>query len=106
MQTRTLLSTTALMAALSALALLAGCGAEAARPPLDATWGLSVRMAVENQKLDPSLGSDRPVTGLDGVFAKNALDGYRKGAEYDPQVGKSKEPQYAVIPTVMAKEAK
>lgn len=90
--------------ALTACTLLVGCGKEASRPPLDATWGLSVRMAVENQKLDPTLGGDRPVAGLDGVFAKNALDGYRKGAEYDPQSGKSKDPQYVVIP--MTKEAK
>jgi len=93
-------------AALTALALLAGCGFEQTRPPLDATWGLSVRMAVENQKLDPTLGGDRPVTGLDGVYAKNALDGYRKSSEYDPQSGKAKEPQYTVIRTTLAKEDK
>ena len=89
-----------------ALSLLAGCGFEPTRPPLDATWGLSVRMAVENQKLDPTPASDRAVVGLDGVYAKNVMDGYRKSAEYDPQTGKSKEPQYVVIPTAMAKEAK
>ncbi len=77
--------------ALAATALLAGCGLES-RPPLDATWGLSVRMAVENQKLDPDLGGDRPVVGLDGAFAKGAYDAYRKSAEPDPQGGKDKLP--------------
>jgi hypothetical protein len=91
-------------AALAALALLAGCGLEQTRPPLDATWGLSVRMAVENQKLDPTLGGDRPVAGLDGVFAKNALDAYRKSSEVDPQTGRGKEPKLDTI--LMVKESK
>lgn len=93
MNTRTLSIATALSASL----LLGGCGLGQSRPPLDATWGLSVRMAVENQKLDPGLGGDRPVTGQDGVFAKNALDAYRKGSEYDPQAGKSRDPKYDAI---------
>ncbi len=80
-----------LVTTLSALALLAGCGLEPARPPLDATWGMSVRMAVENQKLDPTLGGDRPVAGLDGVYARNALEAYRKSSEADPQTGKARE---------------
>jgi hypothetical protein len=88
--------------AFSTLALLAGCGAEASRPPLDATWGLSVRMAVENQKLDPTPASDRPVVGLDGVFARNAMEAYRKSSEPDPQGGKDKFPD-AIL---MVKEAK
>lgn len=69
-------------------ATLAGCAET--RPPLADTWGLSVRMAVENQKLDPTPPTDRPVAGLDGVFAKNALDAYRKTAEPDQQGGKDK----------------
>ena len=81
-----------LAAALSALALLSGCGLESSRPPLDATWGMSVRMAVENQKLNPAPVDDRAVVGLDGVYAKNALDAYRKSSEADPQGGKEKLP--------------
>lgn len=96
--------TATLFSTLSALALLAGCGMEPTRPALDATWGMSVRMAVENQKLDPTPASDRPVAGLDGVFAKNALDGYRKSSEVDPQTGKAKEPKLDAI--LMVKEAK
>ncbi|MDO9632828.1 MAG: hypothetical protein Q7I92_13100 [Humidesulfovibrio sp.] len=88
--------------AFSTLALLAGCGAEASRPPLDATWGLSVRMAVENQKLDSTPASDRPVAGLDGVFARNAMEAYRKSSEPDPQGGKDKFPDSIL----MVKEAK
>ncbi|MDP3427847.1 MAG: hypothetical protein Q8S17_10795, partial [Humidesulfovibrio sp.] len=79
--------------ALWSLALLSGCGLEPPRPALDATWGLSVRMAVENQKLDPTLASDRAVAGLDGVYAKNALEAYRKSSEADPQGGKDKQPE-------------
>lgn len=93
MKTRSAYAITALVA----LVLLGGCGLGPERPPLDATWGLSVRMAVENQKLDPTPASDRPVVGQDGVFAKNALDAYRKSSEYDPQSGKSKDPKYDAI---------
>lgn len=64
-------------------ASLSGCAET--RPPLAETWGLSVRMAVENQKLDPTPGTDRAVTGLDGVYARNALETYRKSSEPDPQ---------------------
>ncbi|MHC1700859.1 MAG: hypothetical protein AB9900_07755 [Humidesulfovibrio sp.] len=92
------------VAALSAAVLLAGCGLDQNRPALDATWGMSVRMAVENQKLDPTLGGDRPVAGLDGVFAKNALEAYRKSSEADPQTGKAKEPKLDAI--LMVKESK
>ncbi|GEM_PF-994493 len=82
------------------LGLLAGCGLDAARPPLDATWGLSVRMAVENQKLDPTPASDRPVAGLDGVYARNALEAYRKSSEADPQTGRPRESKPESILTV------
>lgn len=95
---------TALLLATAGLTLLAGCGFEATPPALDATWGMSVRMAVENQKLDPTPASDRPVAGLDGVFAKNALDGYRKSSEVDSQTGKAKEPKMDAI--LLVKEAK
>ena len=84
--------TVTLVITLSALALLFGCGLEPSRPALDATWGLSVRMAVENQKLDPTPASDRAVVGLDGVYARNALEAYRKSSEPDPQGGKDKLP--------------
>lgn len=96
--------TMTLVAALSALALLSGCGLEPPRPPLDATWGLSVRMAVENQKLNPAPASDRAVTGLDGVYAKNALEAYRKSSEADPQTGKARESKSESI--LMVKEGK
>ena len=87
-----------------AVAGLSGCGLDAARPPLDATWGLSVRMAVENQKLDPTPASDRPVAGLDGVYAKNAYDAYRKSSEADPQTGKARESTTDSILTVKEKK--
>ena len=86
--------------ALVLLGLLSGCGLDAARPPLDDTWGLSVRMAVENQKLDPTPASDRPVAGLDGVYARNALEAYRKSSEADPQTGKARESKPESILTV------
>lgn len=70
-------------------ALLPACAET--RPPLADTWGLSVRMAVENQKLDPTPAGVRPVAGLDGVFAKNAMDAYRKSAEPDPAADKARE---------------
>jgi hypothetical protein len=96
--------TLSIATALSALALIAGCGLQPQRPALDATWGLSVRMAVENQKLDPTLGGDRPVAGLDGVYARNALEAYRKSSEADPQTGRAKEAKQDAI--LMVKEAK
>lgn len=76
----------ALSLAIAAAALtqsLTGCAET--RPPLADTWGLSVRMAVESQKLDPTPANDRAVTGLDGPYAKNALEIYRKSAEPDQQ---------------------
>ena len=76
--------------ALAVLAALLPSCAET-KPPLADTWGLSVRMAVENQKLDPSPPSDRAVTGLDGVYTMGALDAYRKSSEPDPQGGKGKD---------------
>lgn len=66
---------------LAALSQLVACAGESSREPLAQTWGLSVRMAVENQKLDPLPKGDQPVAGLDGVFAMGALDAYRKSAE-------------------------
>ena len=107
MNARTLIRTPANFAALALLGLsvlLGGCGLDAARPPLDATWGLSVRMAVENQKLDPTPASDRPVAGLDGVYAKNAYDAYRKSSEADPQTGKARESTPDSILTVKEKK--
>ncbi|MBU1040968.1 MAG: hypothetical protein KKF77_07725 [Proteobacteria bacterium] len=80
------------IAALSALALLSGCGMEPTRPALDATWGMSVRMAVENQKLDPTPASDRAVVGLDGVYARNALEAYRKSSDPESKDSKDKLP--------------
>lgn len=80
------------IAALWALAMLPGCGLEPTRPALDATWGLSVRMAVENQKLDPTPASDRAVVGLDGVYARNAMEAYRKSSDPDSQGNKDKLP--------------
>ncbi|MDP2847420.1 MAG: hypothetical protein Q8O35_04425 [Humidesulfovibrio sp.] len=71
--------TALILALLTALA--AGCAAE--RPPLADTWGLSVRMAVENQKLDPAPASLEPVTGLDGAYVQGAMDAYRKSSTPD-----------------------
>lgn len=76
----------ALTLAVAAAALthsLTGCAET--RPPLADTWGMSVRMAVESQKLDPTPAGDRAVAGLDGPFAKTALEAYRKSAEPEQQ---------------------
>jgi hypothetical protein len=77
-----------------AIILILLCTALAAcaetRPPLADTWGVSVRTAVEAQKLNPAPPTDRPMAGLDGAFAKNALDAYRKTAEPGQQSGADK----------------
>jgi hypothetical protein len=61
-------------------------------------------MAVENQKLNPAPASDRAVVGLDGVYARNALEAYRKSSEADPQTGKARESKPESI--LMVKEGK
>jgi hypothetical protein len=80
------------------LALGLGACAET-RPPLADTWGLSVRMAVENQKLNPAPPTDRPVVGLDGVYAKNSLDAYRKSAEPGAQDASKGQPVELMLST-------
>ncbi len=83
--------------ALLAMSLGAAACAGSSQPPLAETWGMSVRMAIENQKLDPTPKGDRPVTGLDGVFAKNAMDSYRKSAEPDGTGGQDKLPEAIIL---------
>lgn len=91
-----MLRTSALVIILLALGL--GACAET-KPPLADTWGLSVRMAVENQKLDPTPATDRPVVGLDGVYAKNSLDAYRKSSEPGAQDAAKGQPVELMLST-------
>lgn len=77
--------------------IASGCARAPREYPLADTWGTSVRMAVEAQKLDPAPKGDAPVAGLDGVFAKNAMDAYRKSAEPDPTGGKDKLPDAIIL---------
>ncbi len=74
-----------------------GCARAPREYPLADTWGTSARMAVEAQKLDPTPKGDAPVAGLDGVFAKNAMDAYRKSAEPDLTGGKDKLPEAIIL---------
>lgn len=74
-----------------------GCASAPRSQPLADTWGTSARMAVEAQKLDPAPKGDAPVAGLDGVFAKNAMDAYRKSAEPDPTGGKDQLPDAIIL---------
>lgn len=83
--------------ALLGLSVAAAACAGASRPPLADTWGLSVRMAIENQKLDPTPKGDRAVTGLDPVFARNGLEAYRKSAEPDANGGQDKLPEAIIL---------
>lgn len=85
-----------LFAAAAAMAST-GCARTPRDYPLADTWGMSARMAVEAQKLDPTPKGDAPVAGLDGVFAKNAMDAYRKSAEPDPTGGKDKLPDAIIL---------
>lgn len=74
-----------------------GCAQSRRELPLAETWGMSARMALEAQKLDPAPKGDNPVVGLDGVFAKNAMEAYRKSAEPDPTGGKDKLPDAIIL---------
>ncbi|WP_243368273.1 hypothetical protein [Fundidesulfovibrio soli] len=69
----------AMLWAVLASALLCAC-AESDRY---AEWkpGESVRANMEAQRLNPDAGGDKPVTGMDGVAAMQAVKRYEKRGE-------------------------
>lgn len=74
------------------LAGAAGCASsQPQQPPLAESFGVSVRTALESQKLDPNPKAPAPVLTLDGEYAKMVMDQYRKGqqpaAAKDGQIG-------------------
>jgi hypothetical protein len=65
-----MIRTTALIAALA----LAACTPQ---PAPNQPFGASVRMAVENQKVNPAPADDTPPTGLDGGYASGLMRTYQ-----------------------------
>lgn len=73
---------TRLLTAIAIIGFLscAGCAGDEFKEPL----GYSVRQAVTAQKLAAVPSSDTPVVGLDGQYAKNVMENYRKPASNAP----------------------
>lgn len=54
-------------------------------------FGSSVRMAMENQILNPMPAGTEPVRGMDGKYAQKVIEKYQKGPTAEPQQSSSKE---------------
>lgn len=69
----------ALGMAVLAATLVTATACTSTTPNWDAVYGETVRTAVAQQVLNPNAGRDTdPVSGIDGVAAKAAVDEYRK----------------------------
>jgi hypothetical protein len=71
----------------SALALASLAGCMSTTPQLDSKFGQAVNAAKAQQTIDPEAGQKAdPVTGVDGVAAKEAFDRYRESFKSPPPV--------------------
>lgn len=71
------------VAALSALAALAGCASST--PGFDAHFGESVMQARAQQTVNPdAAGNPDPVAGLDGRAARSAMERYQESFKTPP----------------------
>ncbi len=69
----------------AAVVVLTGC-AGADTPRLDARFGEAVRAARAQQTVDPEASRNAdPVSGIDGVAAKQAMDRYRDSFKRPPE---------------------
>lgn len=62
--------------------LLAGC--VQTTPQWDSQFGQSVRLAQQQQTLNPQAGADAPVNGIEGVAARETVTRYRNSFK-EPQ---------------------
>lgn len=80
-----------LMALITALAILSGCGGHLLslsgkeQTMLEENWGRSFETAKYSQILNPEAGKNsEPVTGLDGPAAKENMEKYRQAFKEKP----------------------
>lgn len=74
--------------ALVGIMFQAGCVTVVNQEETTPPFGSSVRMAVENQTVNPDAGGDEPVVGMEGKKAARVLKGYRGGATDSGKVSK------------------
>lgn len=80
------------------LFLAAGCQlAQVKHTPSGAPFGSSVRLAVEQQILNPMPAGTEPVRGMDGKYAQSIIEKYQEGPSSEPQKSSSKESIVGVI---------
>ncbi len=54
-------------------------------PQWDSTFGLSARLAQQQQTLYPDAGGDDPVNGIDGATGRESIERYRSSYKEPPQ---------------------
>jgi len=76
--------------AMGIIALQAGCSVvQIEHEESSIPCGSSVKLAVQQQTLNPEAGSDAPVVGLDGRYAAKVAEKYNEGPRTESQDGQS-----------------